>query len=139
MPDITMTPASDLPGYFGKIPMRGDFVTCRLPRSFLDPWDSWLQEAICANRERMGNSWLSAYLTRALLQTSEPEKNGGDGDHSEIVGGLLFVSCGNPAELFQPVDQPLNAVPLPIGFAIEIRLPRFIGFGRNDGSNTTPT
>ena len=31
------------PGFFGKLPARGDFLTRALPRSFVDPWDRWLQ------------------------------------------------------------------------------------------------
>jgi type VI secretion system protein ImpM len=35
----------------------------RLPRSFVDPWDAWLQAAVEASREQLGEDWLSAYLT----------------------------------------------------------------------------
>lgn len=64
-------------------------------------------------------------LFRALLQTSEPEKNGDDSDHSAIVGSALLVSSGDPAELLQPIDEPLDAVALTIRFPVEVGLARF--------------
>jgi type VI secretion system protein ImpM len=50
------------PGFFGKMPAVGDFVSRRLPRNFLDPWDQWLQTAIASSREQLGDSWLDNYL-----------------------------------------------------------------------------
>ncbi len=50
-------------GYFGKFPELGDFVKKDLPRSFLDPWDLWLQRALYASREHLGDQWLEVYLT----------------------------------------------------------------------------
>jgi len=58
--------AEAAPGYHGKLPAKGDFVTRRLPRGFLDPWDSWLQDAIGGSRARMGEGWLDAYLTSPI-------------------------------------------------------------------------
>ena len=52
------------PGYFGKFPSHGDFISRRLPREgFLDTWDRWLQSAIAASREQLGEAWLPTYLT----------------------------------------------------------------------------
>jgi type VI secretion system protein ImpM len=53
-------------GFYGKLPMRGDFLSRRLPRGFIDPWDSWLQESIAASREQLGDAWLPTYLTSPL-------------------------------------------------------------------------
>jgi type VI secretion system protein ImpM len=50
-------------GFFGKVPMRGDFVRRSLPESFIRPWDRWLQAAIAGSREILGDDWLAAYLT----------------------------------------------------------------------------
>jgi len=52
-----------VPGFFGKLPSRGDFVTRRLPREFTDAWDGWLQEALAASQARLGPQWLDVYLT----------------------------------------------------------------------------
>lgn len=51
------------PGYYGKIPSKGDFITRHLPRSFVDPWDQWLQSSIAASKTQLGEQWLDFYLT----------------------------------------------------------------------------
>ncbi len=38
MPDAALI----LPGFFGKLPSMGDFVTRRLPASFVARWDRWI-------------------------------------------------------------------------------------------------
>jgi len=53
-------------GFYGKLPAKGDFLGRRLPRSFVDTWDAWLQDAIGQSREAMGDGWLEAYLTSPL-------------------------------------------------------------------------
>jgi type VI secretion system protein ImpM len=58
--------AEAAPGYHGKLVAKGDFVTRRLPRGFLDPWDGWLQDVIGGSRARMGEAWLDAYLTSPI-------------------------------------------------------------------------
>lgn len=50
-------------GFYGKVPTHGDFVSRRLPRSFIDPWDLWLQGAIASSREQLADEWLEIYLT----------------------------------------------------------------------------
>ncbi|MEE4376210.1 MAG: type VI secretion system-associated protein TagF [Candidatus Competibacteraceae bacterium] len=54
------------PGFFGKLPTRGDFISRVLPRSFLDPWDDWLQQAIAQSREQLAEHWLDCYLTSPI-------------------------------------------------------------------------
>ncbi len=49
-------------GFFGKLPAKRDFVSRRLPRAFLDPWDAWLQDALAQSREQLGADWLEHYL-----------------------------------------------------------------------------
>ncbi len=51
------------PGYYGKIPSKGDFITRRLPGSFVEPWDQWLQFGIAASKTQLGEQWLDFYLT----------------------------------------------------------------------------
>ncbi|HEU0199426.1 MAG TPA: type VI secretion system-associated protein TagF [Burkholderiaceae bacterium] len=61
----TLKPAAiDLsapPGWFGKLPAAGDFVSRRLPDDFLHAWDDWLQHGLVAARERYGDGWLDAH------------------------------------------------------------------------------
>jgi len=54
------------PGFYGKVPGLGDFVSRRLPQAFIDPWDVWLQAAIASSRQQLGEQWLDIYLTSPL-------------------------------------------------------------------------
>lgn len=54
------------PGFFGKLPSRGDFVTRRLAADFLGPWDAWLQAALAQSRTELGGEWLDVYLTSPI-------------------------------------------------------------------------
>ena len=49
-------------GWWGKIAGLGDFASRRLPVDFVSRWDGWLQQVIAGSRERLGPSWLEAYL-----------------------------------------------------------------------------
>jgi len=53
-------------GFHGKLLARGDFVTRRLTRRFLDVWDVWLQTAIGDSKQVMGDAWLEAYLNSPI-------------------------------------------------------------------------
>ena len=56
-------------GYFGKVPNHGDFVSQGLPKSFLQPWDTWLQQAIVSSRQDLGEKeWLRYYLTSPIYR-----------------------------------------------------------------------
>ena len=50
-------------GFFGKLPGYGDFVERNLPRSFVEGWDLWLQQAMQSSRQMLGEHWLDHYLT----------------------------------------------------------------------------
>lgn len=58
--------ATPVAGFYGKLPAVGDFVSRRLPRGFLDPWDQWLQGAVAASRGRLQDRWLDLYLTSPI-------------------------------------------------------------------------
>ncbi len=68
MSEQTLSPIAGarIPGLYGKIPSLGDFVTRRLPRSFIAPWETWLQEVISNSRDQLGEIWLEHYLTSPL-------------------------------------------------------------------------
>ncbi|MCM8738886.1 type VI secretion system-associated protein TagF [Azospirillum sp. A1-3] len=50
-------------GFHGKLPLRGDFVTRRVPRALVEALDTWLQDGIAASRQVLGAGWLDLYLT----------------------------------------------------------------------------
>lgn len=53
-------------GFYGKVPALGDFVSRRLPRSFIEPWDQWLQSSLLASRETLADNWLSLFLVSPI-------------------------------------------------------------------------
>jgi type VI secretion system protein ImpM len=67
-----MTPASAqvhasfASGWYGKIPIAGDFIARRLPSSFSEAWGSWLQRALAGSRERLGARWRDAFLSMPI-------------------------------------------------------------------------
>lgn len=52
----------EAPGFHGKAPALGDFVSRRLPPGFAAAWDEWLQHLVQASRARLGPDWLAAWL-----------------------------------------------------------------------------
>jgi len=58
--------ASFAAGWYGKIPIAGDFIARRLPSSFSEAWGSWLQRAIAGSRERLGARWRDAFLSMPI-------------------------------------------------------------------------
>ncbi|MCQ8103576.1 type VI secretion system-associated protein TagF [Methylomonas sp. SURF-2] len=55
-------------GFYGKLPSHGDFLSRRLPRQFIEPWDQWLQGGIAASREQLNAAWLDTFLFSPIWQ-----------------------------------------------------------------------
>lgn len=66
MPGSTLRREPVSAGFFGKLPSRGDFVSRYLPKSFLEPWDNWLQTAIAQSRQQLGDAWCDRYCSSPL-------------------------------------------------------------------------
>ncbi len=56
------------PGFFGKLPARGDFVRCRIDPALAQPWDDWLGLLTVSARHAAGQAWPEAWLTAPLWQ-----------------------------------------------------------------------
>lgn len=54
--------AEPAPGFFGKAPAFGDFLSRGMPTVFLPAWDAWLQAVMTDSRARLKGDWLSAWL-----------------------------------------------------------------------------
>ena len=54
------------PGFFGKLPARGDFVGRRLDQAFRTAFDEWLQKSIATSKRQLGTAWLPAYLNAPI-------------------------------------------------------------------------
>ena len=62
-----MKPATNsILGFYGKVASHGDFVSRRLPRTFVDTWDQWLQQGISCSRDQLADTWLDIYLTSPI-------------------------------------------------------------------------
>ncbi len=55
-------PSRPSPGFYGKVPDFGDFLSRRLPASFIDVWDPWLRLLLQSSRAELGDAWLAAWL-----------------------------------------------------------------------------
>ena len=53
-------------GFFGKLPINGDFIQRNLPVHFVHRWDGWLQENLSACQQALEGSWLKHYLTSPI-------------------------------------------------------------------------
>ena len=85
-------------GWYGKIPSLGDFVSRRLPASFIDIWDTWLQKAMATSREQLGEHWLDLYLLghSVLYRTIYKKQKRGQEDRTVlcISQESALVTCG---------------------------------------------
>ncbi len=63
---LTLERRRSAAGFFGKLPGRGDFIGRHLPKSFLEPWDNWLQTAIAQSRNQLGEAWRDCYCTSPI-------------------------------------------------------------------------
>ena len=92
-------------GYYGKLPVVGDFVTRRLPKAFVSVWDQWLQAAIAVSQEQLGDAWLDAYLFSPIWRF-----------------GLSPGVCGEMAwagVLMPSVDKVNRHYPLTMAFSLQ--------------------
>jgi type VI secretion system protein ImpM len=58
-----MSPNDSAPGWYGKLPSLGDFVSRRLPPDFLVAWDHWLQRGMLRSQEQLGPDWRETFQT----------------------------------------------------------------------------
>jgi type VI secretion system protein ImpM len=84
------------PGFFGKVPGRGDFLTRRVPATLLADWEAWLAGLVVAAREALGESWPDDWLTAPLwhfvLGSGVSPPNG--------AAGVLVASADRVGRLF---------------------------------------
>jgi type VI secretion system protein ImpM len=59
---MSLTP----PGFFGKVPARGDFIIRRVCPALATRWDEWLTMLTVAVRDAAGDLWPDAWLTAPI-------------------------------------------------------------------------
>jgi type VI secretion system protein ImpM len=115
MPGDTVVVSEARLGFYGKLPAKGDFLGRRLPRSFVDAWDAWLQDAIGQSREAMGEAWLDSYLTSPLWRfVLAPGLCGPD-----AVAGVMMPSVDRVGRYFPlALAVPFPACRTPVRIAL---------------------
>ncbi len=83
-------------GAYGKIPALGDFFQLSLPRSFVAPWDDWLQETLTRARSALGPRWQDCYLTAPVWRFT---LSAGLAGPASVVG-VLMPSVDTVGRLF---------------------------------------
>ena len=105
-------------GWYGKLPVNGDFVTRRLPAAFIEPWDAWLNKMLTGSREQLGAGWRDAFLSAPAWRfVLAPGVIGLQGWAGLIVPSVdsvgrhfpLTVASGLPARSFDPVATLVRA------------------------------
>ena len=102
---MMLTPDSSA-GWYGKLPVLGDFAQRRLPPEFVEAWDAWLAKGL-AEWQARDDAWLDSYLSgpswRFILT---PGVLG-----ASAWAGVLMPSCDRVGRYF------------PLGIAQAIALP----------------
>ena len=84
------------PGYFGKLPARGDYLARGLPASFLDPWEEWLHGVWHSGQQRLGEVWPPLIADGPVWRFVLDEDVCGP----DAVAGLLIPSCDKLGRVF---------------------------------------
>jgi type VI secretion system protein ImpM len=94
-------------GFFGKVTSHGDFVGRRLPPSFREPWDGWLQGGLQASREALGPRWLAIYLSSPFWRFAlAPGVCGAQGWAGVLMPSVDRVGRYFPLTLAAGTDAP---------------------------------
>ncbi|HTY92390.1 MAG TPA: type VI secretion system-associated protein TagF [Steroidobacteraceae bacterium] len=100
-------------GFFGKLPVLGDFLSRRLTQGFLEPWDQWLRQCVATAREQLGVHWNAWYGNSAPWRFA---LEAGVAGPRPVVGALLAstdrVGRQFPLTLASELPQGYGAVEL---------------------------
>jgi type VI secretion system protein ImpM len=102
---------SPIPGWYGKIPSLGDFASRRLPPSFVNEWDAWLQRGLAASREQLGADWLDLYMTSPIWRFAlMPGVCGADAWAGVMMPSVDKVGRHFPLTIATPVPSRRDAL-----------------------------
>ncbi|MEN3793643.1 type VI secretion system-associated protein TagF [Fulvimarina sp. MAC3] len=91
-------------GLFGKLPAKRDFVALHIPRTVLEPYETWVQGAMAASRNRLGGAFDDSYLISPIWRF--------------VIGREIYGrSCAGA--LMPSVDRVGRLFPLTIVFCAE--------------------
>ena len=116
MSGTTVNPIPSPVGFFGKLPSRGDFIGRYLPKTFVTPWDAWLQAAIAHSRASMGEeTWREYYCTSPIWRFAlGPGLCGSDAYAGIMMPSMDRVGRYYPLAIVAPLapDRSLLALPM---------------------------
>jgi type VI secretion system protein ImpM len=99
--------ASLAPGFFGKLPSRGDFLARRVPPVIASAWEDWLATLVIQARAGLRDDWPDAWLTAPLwhfvLGTKLLPPHGGAGI---VVASVDRVGRMFPFSIIGAADAP---------------------------------
>lgn len=96
-------------GYFGKVPVRGDFLSFGLPRDFVDPWDDWIQLALANSHTQLEDGWLEVYLTSPVWHFALAPAICGDKSWAGVfMPSVDAVGRYFPLTIAAPMDSAAN-------------------------------
>ena len=94
-------------GAFGKMPGMGDFLRLNVSARFVQVWDGWLQGAMLAARNSLGDRWNECYFSAPIWRFSLPRLS----EDLPGVSGIMMPSVDRVGRQY-----PLTlAVPVPTG------------------------
>jgi type VI secretion system protein ImpM len=98
------------PAYYGKLPVRADFVGRRLPRPTLEHWDGWLQQCLACSQAVLGAAWDDHYLTAPAWRFALPARVCGE---AALIGVLVpsVDAVGRCFPLLLAQELPESAEP----------------------------
>ncbi len=114
-----MNPTSgNPPGFYGKLPSQGDFVSRRVTRDFVFYWDGWLQTVMAAGRASLGGQWQEVYLTSPIWRFVLSPGVCGEAAYA----GIMMPSIDRVGRYFPlTVAAPLPAWRFPLSVAYVCR------------------
>ena len=83
-------------GFYGKLPIVGDFLSRDVDPGTIERWDHWLQRSIAASQEHLGDAWLDLYLTAPMWRFFAPAGTVGD----LPIAGVLLPSVDRVGRYF---------------------------------------
>jgi type VI secretion system protein ImpM len=101
-----MTEQSAAPGFFGKLPSRGDFVGRGLSSTSLAVWDGWISQCLVGSRAVLLQDWVDAWMVAPVWHFALPAGHCGP----VSVAGLFCPSMDRVGRYF-PI---IAAVELPV-------------------------
>lgn len=101
-----MSGQSVKPGFYGKLPVRGDFLSRRLQNQFMEAWDRWLQAGLASARESLGEEWINYYLGSPVWRFAIERGVCGP----DLIAGVLIPSVDRVGRYFPlTIAAELNA------------------------------